>query len=1050
MKQMAKMVLAIAGTGILSAIAADPSPMAWFNSAGEMAFDGTENCGNFTLGPNARIEDAGRYGKGLRFCGTRDSWAQFTCEAVTNTTIAFWVKLDAQDSSIPDANGNEQNTYVYLMGNGYSGMAMNFYRNSQSLSFINQHPNPQLSFVAVNNTLTREKWHHVAITVEYTGDDAQGQRMLKCRSYRNGVEERTADWLLGIPFRTGRQTVVLGNNMQNGIRPASAMMADVRFYREALSAGDILRIINDGQTAKGPWLAGRWSFDSIGQDASGAPIAPECTGHASAMTLGSAMRLCEGVEGTALEFSGTENLGGAATMADVMLGEYTVCAWVKRSPLAPECFSASANPYPRFFDISVPGNAYCQFGTLEKQSLEMSFVPPGCGTSSQTASHNAISDIDVWSHVAIVTRYVKEGENAGKAVADFYLNGKLAQMSRQQAFDLAYIPPKREIKLGNTWLGANRYFCGAIDDFRIYCGALSAEQVASIYKGLAEISAGEDFATVSAETMLRGRAGNNAPGNVRQGYSGTVSWTLVSAPEGGEGAQMLQPQSPSCAVVLPVEGEYVFRMTVSGVGVSAHSDVTVTRVAANPANVPPALMASCGESAGWPAPVALTAEAQDDGLPSGKTRVFWRKVSGPGGVWFEPSGEPGKYNAHFSEPGEYAIEAVAEDGQDTSRQTFALTVGGDAASTIGTGLARYWSLDDRSGLKVESESNLDSVTAKFVPGKFGYAARAFAHSGPGAYFDTGTTTGETVPAGAGNNASPANKYLTISAWVYVEPNDTNNVCGASVIGQSYGFGLRYREKFTHEAQPNTGGFTLYQQGLNAAGSVGWTMVHYPAPAVSPAGRWMHLLAVLVRNESAKEEWEMWYDGVKQTPIASTSNDNSGRYRSDSVLIAGMNYTSTTKSSSDYNSNWSTGIGDEYYSRTFPGLVDEVALWTRKLTLGEIAYLASAKIHAPNRAPVAEVVPLAKPAVRKVPFSLNGVVSDDGLPAESAVSCRWSVLSGNPDDVDFESADSAETTVTVRKAGRYLLQLEASDGERTGYSEPFELVVRQPGMVIAIR
>lgn len=72
------------------------------------------------------------------------------------------------------------------------------------------------------------------------------------------------------------------------------------------------------------------------------------------------------------------------------------------------------------------------------------------------------------------------------------------------------------------------------------------------------------------------------------------------------------------------------------------------------------------------APLMLTVSATDDGLPAraGKPvgmTVMWGKYRGPGAVMFDPASAKimdgqAVTNASFSEPGEYVLQAVVDDG----------------------------------------------------------------------------------------------------------------------------------------------------------------------------------------------------------------------------------------------------------------------------------------------------------------------------------------------------------------------------------------------------
>ena len=62
-------------------------------------------------------------------------------------------------------------------------------------------------------------------------------------------------------------------------------------------------------------------------------------------------------------------------------------------------------------------------------------------------------------------------------------------------------------------------------------------------------------------------------------------------------------------------------------------------------------------------------------------------------------------------------------------------------------------------------------------------------------------------------------------------------------------------------------------------------------------------------------------------------------------------------------------------------------------------------------------------------TLNGVVSDDGLPATGTLSSNWSVVSAPTGaTVLFTDATLAQTSVSVDVVGIYELELSANDGE----------------------
>jgi RHS repeat-associated protein len=65
-------------------------------------------------------------------------------------------------------------------------------------------------------------------------------------------------------------------------------------------------------------------------------------------------------------------------------------------------------------------------------------------------------------------------------------------------------------------------------------------------------------------------------------------------------------------------------------------------------------------------------------------------------------------------------------------------------------------------------------------------------------------------------------------------------------------------------------------------------------------------------------------------------------------------------------------------------------------------------------------------------SLNGAVTDDGLPIGGSLTVQWSKVSG-PGNVTFGNANAAATSASFDQAGTYVLRLSASDGELSASS-----------------
>src|SRR6195256_4074556 len=98
-------------------------------------------------------------------------------------------------------------------------------------------------------------------------------------------------------------------------------------------------------------------------------------------------------------------------------------------------------------------------------------------------------------------------------------------------------------------------------------------------------------------------------------------------------------------------------------------------------NLPPVVtVQSSDRTVAYPGSVTLTVSATDDGLPKRRGEpvgmtVIWAKYRGPGAVTFAApqsrvSGGGSSTSASFSEPGEYVLQAVVDDGSGESAGNF--------------------------------------------------------------------------------------------------------------------------------------------------------------------------------------------------------------------------------------------------------------------------------------------------------------------------------------------------------------------------------------------
>jgi IgA Peptidase M64/Bacterial Ig domain len=93
---------------------------------------------------------------------------------------------------------------------------------------------------------------------------------------------------------------------------------------------------------------------------------------------------------------------------------------------------------------------------------------------------------------------------------------------------------------------------------------------------------------------------------------------------------------------------------------------------------------------------------------------------------------------------------------------------------------------------------------------------------------------------------------------------------------------------------------------------------------------------------------------------------------------------------------------------------------------------SVDVTATNQAPVVNAGP-DQSIKRSVTGTLNGTVSDDGLPSGSAVTVRWTKVSG-PGKVTFGAPNALSTSAKFSVRGTYTLRLTATDGQLSRYDQ----------------
>jgi hypothetical protein len=134
---------------------------------------------------------------------------------------------------------------------------------------------------------------------------------------------------------------------------------------------------------------------------------------------------------------------------------------------------------------------------------------------------------------------------------------------------------------------------------------------------------------------------------------------------------------------------------------------------------------------------------------------------------------------------------------------------------------------------------------------------------------------------------------------------------------------------------------------------------------------------------------------------------------------------------------------------YQGSLDEISLYKRPLTMGEVAAIYAAGATGKNPAddnlpPVANAGPDVQVFTAGGTATLAGTVSDDGKPLGGTLAAQWSKVDG-PGTVTFANASAATTTATFSAAGTYVLRLDANDGFNRANGDTLVVRVAQTGI-----
>lgn len=1009
----------------LSTAFADSDPVIWFDMDEANATGRIPNLGSagssadLTFAPyGCSLTNEAIAGKAMFSDGAYQCGARFSCPDMTDRTISFWIRRDV------DTGPYTESSYPnFIAGGPGDGMRIIFGKTTLGMTVY-------LSNVVVFETqgsqsvLDRHMWEHLTFTYANCGS---GSVDFKC--YFNGtlLYSKNGVALNGtVVGGTGARQMCIGGNGDN--RPICCCTDEFRIWNRALSADEVRAEFERVTPDSGKSLLARWQMDSIDVDGQNRYVRDSSELGMDLHVGPGVTTVVDGLKGTVLRTDGTKSTWAEATVP-ARFADYTLTAWINQS---------SDSIYDNIGKIGMNNGGPRYFLGGGDALIFPTAFNLGAAVLGSNTLYPALAAKDHWSHFTMRVKNVWDsGKNKFVRTYSIFMNGVQTAGLVSENNSITWQEGASNIYMFNLSTASNldRPFEGRTADVRLYARALDDAVIQEIARGPASISAGADFSVAGDTAELRGTVAPHGDDYFVDGFAGSVRWSLVSAPQGGEGCAIMSPGSVATTVTLPVEGEYVFRLVSEAGGYASTDDVTVTRVSA----IGAAPSVSLAASAAVVRPLRLHLA----GTATGAERVFWRKVSGAGGVWFEPD-NAAETDITFSEADSYVLRLTAESGGATASADVTVSVT-DSSGTVALddGLKIHWPMDIGNVAMERISGASNSIRPDYTNSIFTVGARLHGISAVSnnAYVTTDRSLSfeRSADGSFGYSTQPTSKWVSVSMWIYRDSRITHEVCVPYLLSAHQSLGLRFGRLDT-----GADGFTVQQQGLYG----GTAELYFNPPSRSMVDRWTHVYALYDRADGEEANFALYLDGERQTPAKSSGFPYKARIPNSPIEICGIQ---PGRQVGPQMGNVKKGNNGDYYSATFPGTIDDIRIYNRPLSDAEIRTLASRPNLSENLPPVFSTdIPLSLSLIARKAATLPLAVFDDGLPTNGVLTCEWQVISGDADSVVLDDSAQPASSVIFTKAGNYVLRLTATDGERTSYSQPVSVNVLPIGTKVVLR
>jgi RHS repeat-associated protein len=503
----------------------------------------------------------------------------------------------------------------------------------------------------------------------------------------------------------------------------------------------------------------------------------------------------------------------------------------------------------------------------------------------------------------------------------------------------------------------------------------------------------------------------------------TTLWTVLSGP----GVVTFADRSARVTTAtFASPGIYLLRLQADDGFITESDHVMIT------INEPPRVNAGSGLTNTIPATFALSGTVSDDGIPTnGAVTVQWRKVSGPGTVFFSDPNATDT-TAAFSQSGLYVLSLTANDsaastgdeimvlanraplvdaGADQTNDILHITLHGTVADDglpENVAASPFW-MKLRGPGEVTFDNPASPETAAFFSEPGLYELRLSADDSLAVVSDDLTVlinTGPVVDAGP-DQTIPLTSTVTLNSIVA----DDGVPAGAPLI-------------LSWEVVSGPGTVTLPQPDLATT-----------TAQFSAVGEYIFRLTANDSLLTSSDEVTITVVKPNEAPMVLAGQDQIV------ILPASANLNGTV---SDDGSPENATLTTAWNQVSGPGAVafaNRFALGTSasfpqagnyvlRLTASDSELTSSSDVRIAVRTPAMNEPPVVNAGPDKTvgltnAATLCGAVTDDGLPKGAALAVTWTKVNG-PGAATFENPNLAATRATFSELGTYVLRLTAND------------------------